>query len=145
MTEHCEILGRKWHSIVRESRGSAGRAEGLWGCAVQQWGDDGGDSGSSDGRGSSYFSGERVERDKSNSASPLASHSCTDHPGAAAQQVLLVTAHAPHADTPRQSGLFACPSVQMLMAAEGTFDSCSPDQKLMMLGRPALHFCLPPL
>lgn len=54
--------------------------------ALQQWGDDGGDSGSSDGRGSSYFSGERVERDKSGSASPLAQDSRADL-GAAAQQV----------------------------------------------------------
>jgi hypothetical protein len=38
MTEHCEILGRKWHSIVRESRVSAGRAEGLWGCGCAAMG-----------------------------------------------------------------------------------------------------------
>lgn len=50
---------------------------------MQRWGEDGGDSSSSDGRGSSYFSGEHVERDKSNSASPLAQ----DAPAATVQQV----------------------------------------------------------
>ncbi len=41
----------------------------------QQWEEgDGGDSASSDGGGSSYFSGERLERDKSSSASPMPSH-----------------------------------------------------------------------
>lgn len=58
--------------------------------AVQQWGDDGGDhSGSSDGRGSSYFSGERVQRDKSSSASPLAQEDAPADRGAATQQVLI--------------------------------------------------------
>lgn len=42
---------------------------------LQQWEEgDGGESGSSDGGGSSYFSGERLERDKSSSASPMPSH-----------------------------------------------------------------------
>ncbi|BDA40915.1 probable dual specificity tyrosine-phosphorylation-regulated kinase at C-terminar half [Coccomyxa sp. Obi] len=73
----------------------------------QQWGEDGGDSSSSDGRGSSYFSGERVERDKSSSASPLA----LDAPAATVQQggarTVVIAEPVYPADSPARSAMSA--------------------------------------